>query len=203
MSILAAEPEMYPQYFLAGGPSWCRTPLSLVVSPHQAPPGEDGRPCPAQPADHPLSSPNHPREPDAGRAKIRSTLPLFPGYLFLYGDDYRALRGPAGEPSGEHPRGVEPSSPGAGPAQLYQLLSSGLPFAPEPTNVVGTVILILDGPLKGITGTVVRRGGRDRFVALVRFLGRGATVDLQDWRVELVPDRPAVASNRPAVVQDG
>ena len=60
------------------------------------------------------------------------------------------------------------------------------------------MIRIVVGPLKGITGTVVRRGGRDRFVALVRFLGRGATVDLQDWQVEPVPDQPAAATDRPA-----
>jgi transcriptional antiterminator RfaH len=30
----------------------------------------------------------------------------------------------------------------------------------------------------------VRRGKRDQFVAVVHFLGRGATVDLQDWQVE-------------------
>ena len=37
-----------------------------------------------------------------------------------------------------------------------------------------------------MVGTVIRRAKRDQFVAVVRFLGRGATVDLQDWQVEQV-----------------
>ncbi len=44
----------------------------------------------------------------------------------------------------------------------------------------------MTGPLTGITGTVIRRGNRDQFVAVVNFLGRGATVDLEDWQVEQV-----------------
>ena len=50
------------------------------------------------------------------------------------------------------------------------------------------VVRILTGPLKGIEGRVIRRGKRDQFVAVVHFLGSGATVDLEDWQVEQLPD---------------
>ena len=42
--------------------------------------------------------------------------------------------------------------------------------------------------LQGVVGTVVRRDRRDQFVAVVRFLGRGATVELRDWQVERIED---------------
>jgi hypothetical protein len=77
------------------------------------------------------------------------------------------------------------------------MLSSGLPIAPEPTHVVGATIRTLVGPLRGLIGTVIRRDGRDRFVASVRFLGRGVTVDLQDWQVETVQDQPVAVCGRP------
>ena len=51
---------------------------------------------------------------------------------------------------------------------------------------VGARVRITTGPLTGIVGTVIRRGKRDQFVAVVHFLGRGATVDLEDWQVETV-----------------
>jgi transcriptional antiterminator RfaH len=51
---------------------------------------------------------------------------------------------------------------------------------------VGATVRIVTGPLTGIVGTVVRRGKRDQFIAMVNFLGRGAMVDLQDWQVERV-----------------
>jgi hypothetical protein len=37
-------------------------------------------------------------------------------------------------------------------------------------------------------GTVFRRDRRDQLVAVVRFLGRGATVELRDWQVERIGD---------------
>jgi transcriptional antiterminator RfaH len=66
------------------------------------------------------------------------------------------------------------------------MLNSGLLVSPEPMMPVGATVRIVNGPLTGITGTVIRRGNRDQFVAVVHFLGRGATVDLEDWQVEQV-----------------
>ncbi len=51
---------------------------------------------------------------------------------------------------------------------------------------VGATVRIATGPLTGMVGKVIRRAKRDQFVAVVRFLGRGAMVDLQDWQVEQV-----------------
>ena len=31
-----------------------------------------------------------------------------------------------------------------------------------------------------------RRDGRDRFAAVVNYIGRGATVELRDWQVERI-----------------
>jgi transcriptional antiterminator RfaH len=124
-------------------------------------------------------------------------LPLFPGYLFLHGDD--SQRGAALQ--GDHLANIlEVPNQAAleqDLRQIHQMLSSGLPIAPEPTHVVGDTIRTLVGPLRGLIGTVIRRGGRDRFVASVRFLGRGVTVDLQDWQVETVQDQPVAVCGRP------
>jgi transcriptional antiterminator RfaH len=70
--------------------------------------------------------------------------------------------------------------------QIHKMLNSGLVVSPEPTMPVGATVRILNGPLTGITGKVMRRGKHNQFVAVVNFLRRGATVDLQDWQVELV-----------------
>ena len=56
--------------------------------------------------------------------------------------------------------------------QIHTMLSSGLPVAPEQTVPVGARVRITTGPLTGVEGTVIRRGKRDEFVAVVRFLGR-------------------------------
>jgi len=116
--------------------------------------------------------------------KTRSVLPLFSGYVFLFGgEDERssALRGD---------RIVSVLEVGDQEAldhdlhQIHQMLRSGLTVVSEPTVPVGAKFRIANGPLTGIIGSVVRRGKRDQFVAVVQFLGRGATVDLEDWQVE-------------------
>jgi transcriptional antiterminator RfaH len=72
--------------------------------------------------------------------------------------------------------------------QIQTMLSSGLPVAQEHSAPVGARVRITTGPLAGVEGTVIRRGKRDQFVAVVRFLGRGATVDLEDWQVEQIAE---------------
>ncbi len=68
------------------------------------------------------------------------------------------------------------------------MLSSGLPVTPEDAVPVGATVRITTGRLTGMVGKVIRRAKRDQFVAVVRFLGRGAMVDLQDWQVEWSPN---------------
>jgi transcription antitermination factor NusG len=74
--------------------------------------------------------------------------------------------------------------------QIHQMLASGLDVIPEPMIPVGATVRIASGPLMGMEGTVIRRGKRDQFVAGVQFLGRGATVNLEDWQVERITQRP-------------
>jgi transcriptional antiterminator RfaH len=118
--------------------------------------------------------------------KIRSVIPLFTSYLFLHGDHNDRLAALRGnrlvtilDVSDQH--SLERDL-----RQIHTMLSSGLPVQPEPSLPVGARVRIKSGPLTGIEGTVTRRGKRDQFVAVVRFLGRGATVDLEDWQVEQV-----------------
>ena len=68
------------------------------------------------------------------------------------------------------------------------MLASGLAVIAEPMVPVGSRVRILNGPLAGIEGKVVKRGKRDQFVAVVQFLGSGAMVELQDWQVEQLHD---------------
>ena len=75
------------------------------------------------------------------------------------------------------------------PIKYYQITyPSSMSVVPEPVVPVGARVRILTGPLMGIEGTVIRRGKRDQFVAVVNFLGSGATVDLEDWQVEQIPE---------------
>jgi len=119
-----------------------------------------------------------------GRA-TRSLIPLFPGYLFLFGDDRERVEAVRGN---DVANVLEPPD-GARLArdleQVHRMLASGLTVRPTAEHPVGARVRVLSGPLRGLCGVVSRRQGRgDRFVAIVQFLGRGASVELGDWQVE-------------------
>ena len=120
--------------------------------------------------------------------KTRSILPLFTSYLFFLGDERERVLTLKGNRLVRVIDVPDQEAIHHDLRQVHQMLASGLIVAPEPTAPVGAKVRIMTGPLTGIEGRVIRRGKRDQFVAVVHFLGSGATVDLEDWQVEQVPD---------------
>lgn len=120
--------------------------------------------------------------------KTRSIIPLFTSYLFLLGDAVERVQSMK---TNRLVRVIDVRDQDMlknDLQQIHQMLSSGLPVVPEPIIPVGARVRITTGPLTGIEGRVIKRGKRDQFVAVVHFLGSGATVDLEDWQVEMLPD---------------
>jgi transcription antitermination factor NusG len=120
--------------------------------------------------------------------KIRSVIPLFSSYLFLHGDQHDRLAALRGNRLVTVLEVSDQDDLERDLRQIYRMLSSGLPVEQEQAVPVGARVRITTGPLTGVEGTVIRRGKRDQFVAVVRFLGRGATVDLEDWQVEQIDE---------------
>ena len=118
--------------------------------------------------------------------KIQSIMPLFAGYLFFHGDANDRLAAFRGNRLVNVIPVVDQSGLVRDLRQVHTMLSSGLSVSAEPMIPVGAKVRIMTGPLTGIVGTVIRRGNRDQFAAMVNFLGRGATVDLENWQVEQV-----------------
>ena len=118
--------------------------------------------------------------------KIQSNVPLFTSYVFLLGDDFARMEALRTNRLSQVLEIYDQETAIHDLRQVYQMLASGLTVLPEPVMPVGTRIRIKTGPLVGIEGIVIRRGKRDHFVAAVQFLGRGATVELEDWQVERV-----------------
>jgi transcriptional antiterminator RfaH len=118
--------------------------------------------------------------------KVQSVVPLFAGYLFLLGDANDRLEALRGHRLVNVLEVHDQEALTRDLRQIHTMLGSGFPVSAEPTVPVGASVRIITGPLMGVVGKVIRRAKRDQFVAVVRFLGRGATVDLQDWQVEQV-----------------
>jgi transcriptional antiterminator RfaH len=119
--------------------------------------------------------------------RIRTAhLPLFPGYVFLYGNDdqrrtalttncvSRCLEVNDGHRLWHDLR------------QIRQLVEAEVALMPEARLTVGQRIRVLSGSLTGVEGTVIKRHGRQRLLVAIEFLQQGASVQIDDCDVECV-----------------
>jgi len=122
-----------------------------------------------------------------------SHLPIFPGYVFLYGD--ASVRGLALEtnlvarvlPVPDQLELHEDL------ARLYRLIDAGLPLTPEQKLPQGTVVEITSGALEGMTAKVIRHGKGLRLFVEVKMLQQGVSVEIENWMVRVVQGASAAA----------
>ncbi len=126
------------------------------------------------------------RTRSAGGRVRTSYVPLFSGYVFLRGtEEQRAKSVVTGCVSRclEVPHGEELAQD---LQQIHRLIESQAPLSPEARIEPGNRVRIRSGSLTGLEGTVIRRRGSDRLLVVVTFLQRGASVQLDDYRVECI-----------------
>jgi transcriptional antiterminator RfaH len=120
-----------------------------------------------------------------GRVRV-SHLPLFPGYVFLCGselDRHRALTTNCISrclPVDVCDQLVHDLR------QIRRLILSGTPLSAEAKIQPGMRVRIRNGLLAGMEGTVLKRRGGNRLLVAVRFLQKGASVQLEDFEVERI-----------------
>jgi len=123
----------------------------------------------------------------AGRSFV-SFLPLFPGYVFFRGGaaERRAAL------TGDHVVAVlEALDQGRLDAELrtlWRLQQSGAAIVSHPFLAPGDEVEVVEGPFRGLCGTVLREKGRTRLVVSVSFLRQSVAAELE--RAALVPARP-------------
>lgn len=124
--------------------------------------------------------------------KFTSYLPLFTGYVFLYGDNDDRI-------GALESNQISRVLPVTDQKRLFmdlrrveRMLTAEAQVTPVDTLVPGQEVRIIAGPLEGLTGTLVRQGGQLRLVVEVTFLRQAVCAEVEPWMVE-----PA---NRPALV---
>jgi transcription antitermination factor NusG len=123
----------------------------------------------------------------AGRTFV-SSLPLFPGYLFFRGTAEARKTTLRSDLIVQILAVPDQERLQAELASLWRLQLAGAPLVPHPYLGAGDAVEIVDGPLKGWTGTVLREKGRLRLVVSVSFLRQSVAAELD--REMLAPLRP-------------
>lgn len=107
-----------------------------------------------------------------------STSPLFPGYIFLWGDENARVSALTTNQVAHCIRVEDQARLHQDLAQIHRLMISGEPLTPEERLQPGDWVEITGGPLQGLQGKVIRRGKHLRLFVEVQFLQRGASVEI-------------------------
>jgi transcription termination/antitermination protein NusG len=106
--------------------------------------------------------------------------PLFPGYCFVRFDGRERL--PIVSCSGVVKivgfEGQIAAIPDEEIDSVRRLIGSTLPYDPCPLIAEGTMVEVVYGPLKGVTGRLVRKGTQARLVIAVNLIGQAVSAEV-------------------------
>ena len=118
------------------------------------------------------------------RRRFRTFVPVFPGYLFLFGSpDERVDSLKTNRISRILPV-VRQDELQRDLQQLSDLIAVGAPLTVEQRLCAGRKARICHGPLAGFEGTIIQRRGTDRLLMGVSFLQQGVSIEINDFMVE-------------------
>ena len=119
-----------------------------------------------------------------GRRQITSFAPLFGGYLFMVGSEsQRAVSWATNRvlrilPVNDSAQLI------ADLRQVQRLIAANVPLTVESRLQAGQKVRVRSGAFAGVEGIVLRRRGEIRLLVSVNFLQQGASVEIEDFRLE-------------------
>ncbi len=115
---------------------------------------------------------------------VCSHIPLFSGYIFLYGTEIERVnclttnRVSRVLSVTEHVQLVHDLG------QIQKLIEAKAPLTIERRLTAGRLVRIKKGSMAGLEGTVLARKSRTRLVVAVNFLQQGVSVEIEDFLLE-------------------
>jgi hypothetical protein len=134
----------------------------------------------------PFYLPLRPKDNYIRGRRMRSYVPLFGGYVFLFtrpeerGLALATSRISAVLEVGDQTRLHDDLR------QIHHLLETGLALTTEPHLVPGKRVRVKGGAMMGLEGTVISRRGQSHIFVAVNFLQQGASVAIDDCLLEVI-----------------
>lgn len=134
--------------------------------------------------DIPFYLPLIPKDNIIRSKRVRSHIPLFSGYMFLFGNEQERVttlttnRISAIIPVPDQSRLLHDL------ANVQALIERDAPLAIERRLDAGDMVRIRTGSLAGLEGVVVKRHGKTRLLVAVTYLQQGVSVEIDDCALE-------------------
>jgi transcription antitermination factor NusG len=79
--------------------------------------------------------------------------------------------------------------------QISRLMDSGVPLFSEPKLLAGMQVELVEGPLKGLLGKIVRMGKKSKLVIEVNLICQGVSIEIDNWHVMPLNNRTIALSH--------
>jgi transcriptional antiterminator RfaH len=127
-----------------------------------------------------------PKASFSGGRRVKSLLPLFGSYVFMFADEVERL-----DALGTHRIAHVFKAPSVAEMtrdlrNVRSLIASGAPLTVEARLREGQRVRVKHGSLMGIEGMILSRRGEDRLLVAVEFLQQGVSILINDFQVEPV-----------------
>lgn len=116
--------------------------------------------------------------------KRTSLVPLFGGYVFLFGSEEERLRALTTNRISRILVVEDADQLVFDLHQLRQLIAAGMPLTIESRMGPGQQVRVRGGPFAGLEGTVLQRRGQARLLVSINFLQQGASVEIEDFMLD-------------------
>lgn len=116
--------------------------------------------------------------------RVRSHVPLFTGYVFLFGTDNERITALTTNRVSRILPVCDEEQLRQDLAQVKLLIEQDAPLALERRLVPGDLVRVKTGLLRGLEGVVIRRHGKQRLLVAVNYLQQGVSVEIDDCALE-------------------
>lgn len=116
--------------------------------------------------------------------RVRSQLPLFSGYLFLYGSEQERVTTLTTNRVSRILPVLDQDRLRRELMNVHCLIGSNAPLSLETRLMPGDPVRIKTGALRGLEGTVVKRHGKIRLLVAVTYLQQGVSIEIDDCALD-------------------
>jgi len=118
--------------------------------------------------------------------KRKSYLPLFSGYMFLFGDEEQRITALATNCISRMLPVEDAERLLSDLLNIHRLIENEAPMTVEQRLQPGRRVRIKSGAMKGVEGVVVERRGQSRLLVAVDYIQQGVSVAIEDFMLEVV-----------------
>jgi transcription antitermination factor NusG len=116
--------------------------------------------------------------------KVQSYIPLFGGYVFMFGSEEERVRGLTTNRLSTILTVEDQTQLSHDLRHIARLIESEAPLTVEKRLGAGEPVRIKAGSMEGLEGTVITRRGQTRLLVSVRMLQQGVSVEIDDFLLE-------------------